>query len=55
LLLLLGIIALAGRGNACDFLALLPSVVALGVAGLSPFFCWAVLQVLLEIHAAQSQ
>jgi len=42
-----------GRTGVGDFISALTSVAALGVASLSPFFCAAVLEALVEIHALQ--
>jgi hypothetical protein len=53
--IVLGVAGLAGVGLMLSggFFASLTSVATLGAASLSPFFCWAVLEMLLEIYALQ--
>jgi hypothetical protein len=45
--------AIARGGGVGGFFEPLTSVATLCAASLSPFFCWAVLEMLLEIHAKQ--
>ena len=51
-LLVPALFALGRSGGVSDFISALTSVVTLCIASLWPFFCGAVLEALLEIHAA---